>query len=209
MNDFSLVEKIKILMDLIVSSPLFLFFSMLIISIIIFFIICIKNNKKINKWIFISIWCVVGLMLIINYNSVILNLIDNLFNNVFMALYFPNLTVYIIVLSVSNFFFIYSVFSKKMIKSHKVINIINALIINIFLVLIIDIVNREGINVYDTLTIYSDSNLLVLLELNSAVFTSWILLNLLITAYHKLKKYDKKSYPKMPEIIFDDNFNKV
>lgn len=203
MNDFSVLEKLKILVNLIVSSPLFLLFSMLSIATLIFFIICVKKDIKFNKWIFISVWCFIALMIIISYKSIFFNLLDNLFNNLFMALYFPNLTVYVLVLFVSNFFFIYSVLSKNIIKSHKILNVLNALIINILLVFIIDIVNKNNINVYDTLTIYSNSNLLVLLELSTAVFTSWVLLNLLISAHQKFKKYDT-DLPKMPEIIFED-----
>lgn len=203
MMNFSLIEKIKILANLIDSSPLFLFCSMLAIAILIFFIICIIRDIKVNKWFFISIWSIVGIMLVFNYNEFFINLIDNLFNTIFMALYFPNLTVYVIVLAISNICFIYSMFSKKISKHHKVLNIINGLIINVFLILIIDIVNRNNINVYDELTVYSNSNLLVLLELTTAIFTSWILLTLLFLAKKKLKKYDKFEYPKMREIVFD------
>ena len=78
MNDISLVEKLKILMNIIVSSPLFLFCSMVSVALLILYIILIKKNKKINKWIFIIVWCILLLMLIINYNSVVLNLLDDL-----------------------------------------------------------------------------------------------------------------------------------
>lgn len=204
MNDFSLIEKFSILIDIISKSPLFLFCAMLGISILIFFLINIKRNYKINKWVFIISLIALFIVIIIAYRSVILNLIDNLFDTVFMALYFPNLTVYLIILLISNFYFILSIFKKNMYKSYKILNIVNALIIDVFLIIIIDIVSSNGINVYDELTVYSNSSLLVLLELNSAIFTSWILLNLLISAHHKLKKYDKKEYPKMQEIIFDE-----
>ena len=203
MNDLTLVEKTKVLADMISSSPLFLFCSMIAIALLIFFIICIKRNIKINKWIFIISWIVLAIIVIIAYNSVVIELIDNLFDSVFMALYFPNLTVYIIILTISNFYFIYSIFRKKMFKGHKILNIVNAIIIDVFLILIVDIVSRNGINVYDELTIYSNRDLLVLLELNSAIFTSWILLSLLVSAHKKLKKYDKKELPKMQEIVFD------
>lgn len=203
MNDFSLIEKLKILVSVIDSSPLFLFCSMLAIATLIFFIICIKRDIKVNKLIFIVSWLVIGILLIVSYSNVFLNLLDNLFDTIFMALYFPSLTVYIIILAISNFFFIYSIFSKKIKKVHKILNIFNALITNVFLILIIDIVNKNNINVYDELTIYSNSTLLVLLELTTAIFTSWLLLSLLASARSKLKKYDKTEYPKMPEIIFD------
>ncbi|MBR6690945.1 MAG: hypothetical protein IKL65_06390 [Bacilli bacterium] len=204
MNDFSLVEKINILMDIIVSSPLFLFCSMLAVAVLILFIICVKKEKKVNKWIFISIWIILGIILIINYNSIVFNIIDSLFDSLFMALYFPSLTVYVTIISISNFIFLYSLINKKIDKKYKIINFINMLITNLLLILIIDTVKSNSINIYDEINLYTNSNLLVLLELTSALFVSWILVLLLVSAHNKLKKYDKKEYPKMPEIIFDE-----
>lgn len=203
MTDLSLGEKTEVLSNVISSSPLFLFCSMLVVALLIFFIICMRKNIKINKWMFIGSWVFILLVVFIKYNSVVLNLLDNLFDTIFMALYFPNLTVYLIILAVSNGYLVYSIFSKKLVKSQKIINILNALIIDVLLIFIMDIVNSIGINVYDELTIFSNRDLLVLLELNSAIFTSWILLSLLASAHKKLKKYDKKELPKMQEIVFD------
>lgn len=204
MNDFSLVEKIKVLMDIIVSSPLFLFCFMLGIAVLIFFIICVKKEMKVNKWIFISIWIILALILIIKYNAIVLELIDKIFDTLFMALYFPNITVYFIILFISNFSFIFSLFSKKVNKKNKIVNFINSLIINLFLLLIIETIKTNNIDIYNQLSIYTNSNLLVLLQLNSALFTSWILITLLFSAHEKLKKYDEKEKLVMPEIIFED-----
>lgn len=204
MNDYSLVEKFNILMDIIVSSPLFLFCGMFATILFIYFLICIKKEKKVNKWIFISIWIVLGLIILINYNSIVLNLIDSLFDAIFMALYFPNIIIYFIIVFISNFSFIYSLVNKKVDKKHKIINFINALIVNLFLILIVDLIKKGNINIYDQIDIYTNSNLLVLLQMSSALFVSWLLINLLVSAHNKLKKYDKAELPKMPEIIFED-----
>ena len=112
--------------------------------------------------------------------------------------------MYVIVLIISNFFFIYSVVSKKLENSYKILNTIIAIILDIILVLVIDIVSKNNIDIHNTINIYSDSNLLVLLELSIGIFMSWLLINLLITANYKLKKYNKIEYPKMQEIIFDE-----
>ena len=202
MVDFSLIEKLKALMNLISSSPLFLFCCMLGVAVLILYLISIKKNKNINKWIFICIWIFLALILIFNYNTIILDLIDNLFDNLFSALYFPDLAVYIVILIISNFTFFYSVISKKLSKKNKVLNFISALIIDVLLIPIIDIVQKNNINIYEKLTVYSNTNLLILLELTSAIFTSWILISLLFKAYSKLKKYDKVN--KKPEIVFED-----
>lgn len=204
MNDFSLIEKLEILVNIIISSPLFLFCCMMGIAVLIFFIICVKKEKNVNKWIFISIWIVLGIILIINYNNVILNIIDNLFDSIFKALYFPSLSIYVAIVVLSNFSFFYTLSSKKIQQKNRIINFVNTLIINIFLVLIIDTVKANNINIYDQVNMYTNSNLLVLLELTSAVFVSWLLTGLLVSAHDKLKKYDKKELPAMPEIIFDD-----
>ena len=204
MNDFSLVEKIKLLMNLIVSSPLFLFCSMIGVMVLILFIICIKKEKKVNKWIFISIWIILALILIINYNSIILKLINSLFDSIFMALYFTSIGVYITILLITNFCFIYTLMSKKINRQHKIINFISSLIMDLFLILIIDIIQTNNINIYDEISLYTNSNLLVLLELTSSIFVCNILLNLLSSAHTKLKKYDKNEIPGMPEIIFED-----
>ena len=204
MDDFSLVDKLKILMNLIASSPLFLFCSMMGISLLIFYIICIKNNKNINKWIFVIVWVFLALLLIINYNQVVFKIIDNLLDEIFMILYFPSISVYIIVLLLSNILFLYSLFNKTMDKNHKIINILNVLILDFLLIPIVDTINANNIDIYNTTTIYSNSNLLVLMQLSIAFFVSWLLLNLLFTAHNKLKKYDVVKKKELPEIIFEE-----
>ena len=204
MNDFSLMEKLEILMNIIGSSPLFLYCSMMAIVILIFFIINLKRNKKINKFFFIGVWISLLLILIIKYNEIIFKMFDDLLDYIFKILYFPDLPIYIIVLIISNFFFIFSIFSKEMEKSYKLLNTTIAIILDVISVLVVDIVSKNNIDIYNNVNIYSNSSLLVLLELSVGIFASWLLLNLLITANYKLKKYNKIEYPKMQEIIFED-----
>ena len=204
MEYVSLIDKFKTLMNIIISSPLFLFCSMMGVAVLIYYIISIKKDPKINKWIFISIWLVLAILVLINYNEVVFKVIDNLFDDIFTALYFPNLTIYVIIISITNFFFFYSIFSKRVKKGNKILNFINTLILDILLVLIVDIVSKNNINVYEQLNIYSNSQLLTLLELTSALFTSWILLTILLSAHRKLRKYDVKESSELPEIIFED-----
>ena len=203
MNDFSLIEKINILMELISSSSLFLFFSMIGISLLIFFIVCIIKNKRVNKWIYITVFSLIGIIIFINYSSIIIKILDTIIDSVFKALYFPNLPIYTFVIIISNILFFISIFNKKQTKIRRIVNIVNAIILNFFLVLIIEIVRSHNINIYEEINLYTNSTLLVLLELSMGIFVSSILVNLFISAHQKLKKYDKNEYPEMPEIIFD------
>ena len=208
MNEFSIIEKIKILAKVISSSPFFLLCVFFGIFLILFSLLCFFLKQKPNKLFLISGWVALIVLLVIVYKGFFINLFDNLVNNVFMALYFPNLSIYVIIIAISNFFFIYSLVSKKVKGFHKTLNITSSISIDLLLILIVDVINRNNINVYEALTVYSNSYLLVLLEFTTSIFASWILLNIFTNIYEKLKKYDDKEYPKMQEfnsseIIFD------
>lgn len=203
MNDFSLIEKINILMELISSSSLFLFFSMIGISLLIFLIVCIIKNKKINKWILITVFLFIGLIVFVNYSSIIIKILDTVIDSVFKALYFPNLPIYATILVVPNVFLIISLINKRETKIRKIINLICSSVLDILFVFIISVVSTNNIDIYEEINLYTNSTLLVLLELSTGIFTSWILIRLFESAHTKLKKYDKKQYPEMQEIIFD------
>jgi hypothetical protein len=201
MNDFTLVEKLKILMDVILSSPLFLLLIICAVIISIFLIFKLSLEKKSNRIAFISCWVVMLITIFVKYINIFFELIDNMFNMIFEALYFPSLSVYLVILIISNFFLIYSVIPKKADLKHKVLNISSAVIIDTFLIFTMELVNQNNISVYDRINLYSNGKLLVLLQLTMSVFTSWLLLNLLISAHNKLKKFDKEE---IPELIFDE-----
>ena len=202
MKDISILEKLRILLSAILTSDLFLILAIFIgICFVLIFIDYIKD-KKLSKWIYVICWLVAVILILTRYHSFVFSLVDNFFDTFFMALYFPNLSTYVIVLVISNSFLVLSLIKRNMFKFSKILNITSAIIINIFLVLVIDIVSKNNINVYEELTVYSNSKLLVLLELSMAIFTSWVLLSLLARAYRKLKL---KDLPEMEAIIYDNN----
>lgn len=204
MKDFSLIEKLQILMKIIFSSPLFLFCFLFLIIILGLLIISRTTKLKISKWFFVGIWAILFLIIIINYSDIVIKLTDEVLNYIFKILYFPDLPIYVVILIISNILLILSIVSKNIKKSYKVLNITTSIILDIMLVLVIDIVSRNNIEIYNSINIYTNSDLLVLLEVSIAIFVSWLLLNVLITAHNKLKKFDKVEYPKMQEIIFDE-----
>ena len=203
MEDVSFIDKLNIVSDIILSSPLFLVSILLIEIGLIIYLLIKKGKLKLQKWMIISIWSILALIIIVIYHKVFFNLIDNFINYIFTALYFPNLAVYISVILISNIFYFISVFNKKINKKYNLINITNALLLDILMIFIIDIVNKNNIDIYEKVTVFSNSKLLVLLELSTGIFTSWILLNIFISLKEKLRKYDKAEYPDMPEIIFN------
>lgn len=204
MNDFSMIQKIGILLDIVASSPLFFAFSLVSIVFLIFFGVSIIKNKKINKYVFILFVVLTCTIIFINYNQTILNILDKLFDSIFMALFFPNIAVYVVTLIVINIALIYSAVSNKINRKFKITNISSAIIMDFFLLLIVGVVSSNNIDVYETITVFTNQSLLVLLELNMAVFVGWILIMLLVSASIKLKRFDDEKKEEMPELIFDN-----
>ena len=159
MNDFTLVEKLKILMDVILSSPLFLILIVCALIIAIFLVFRLSLDKKKNKIAFISCWVVILIAILIKYINIFFELIDNMFDMIFETLYFPSLSNYLVILGVSNFFLIYSVVSKKVDFKHKLLNVVSAIIIDSFLIIIMELVTVNKISIYDRVTLYSNSRL--------------------------------------------------
>ena len=85
--------------------------------------------------IIVSISVLISILLLINYSTVIFNVIDIIIDSVFMAMYFPNLPIYATVIIFTNISFIISIFNKKMLKSKKITNIVGSVILDLFLIL--------------------------------------------------------------------------
>ena len=203
MADLSIVEKIKLFFNTVISTPFFIAYAAFGILLIIFMILDIKKHKKFSKIIYI----VSGLFLIsffvIKYFNIIAKIIDTFIEIILKALYFPNLGIYIIMLLITNFTFIYYMISKKTYKSCKIISSIINIIIDFIFIMIIGIISSEKIDVTSEVKLYSDSTILTLLQISMALFASEYMLLGLIKVNHKFKKYDK-NYNK---IEIDNNIN--
>lgn len=101
-------------------------------------------------------------------------------NNIFLFLFFPNLAVYVLVLIIINILIVRSTFSKKDSKFTKNINIIFFLLFQVIFYLIIDNVVKNNIDVYEQLSIYTNQDLLILIELSMQLFLLWVILLLII-----------------------------
>lgn len=209
MAELSLIEKLKILFQAVVSSRLFLVSTILGIILIIIVLLDMFKFKKMNKYIYIISWILIFILIMVRYIKPILKLADNFVENIFKALYFPNYIVYTIILLITNIYFFYTFFKKNVRKSFKILGVINAIIINVLFIIVIETIITENISIYDELKIYTNSILTVSLQLTTALFISMLLIYLFLSAYYKAKRFDKTgikyNYKRsLPPIIFDD-----
>lgn len=197
MANISFVDKIKILFNTIFSNPFLSLSAVIGIILAVLMIIDIIKHKKIRRKYYIAAWFLIFLFIIVRYYKVFPLLVDNLINQVFMTLYFPNVGVYMMLLIIINISFIYCL-AKNIHKSYKVLTGIISIFLDLLFILIINFILENNIDITSDITLYTNSKLLVLLELSTALFVSWILLIFFISAYLKLKKLDNN-------LLFDQN----
>lgn len=174
MVEYTLFEKIKTIFNLITSSPLFLIllFGILLMIIDIFFIS--KTDKK-TKIIYIVVSLLVIILFMNSYLHSIFNIFDTIAKNIVSIIYFPTILQYILMLIISLIILIISVISKKINKIIKRINIF-VLIINSFIFfLILDQISNSNVDLSNKVSIYSNTILMILLELSIAIFVVWII----------------------------------
>ena len=166
---------IKTLLDIITNSPSSVLFIVLGTIFAIAMIINIKNKKRIGKVVSILGWLFIILFIITRYSSYLNKLFDNLINNVFMQIFFPNLATYVIIIIVTNVIFLYTII-KKTSNLSKFVNTIFFAVIMIFLVYTLDQIISNKINVYSFEEVYKNEDISVLIQSTTLLFTAWIIL---------------------------------
>lgn len=167
-------EKMQEIFIMIRSSSLFLTIFVIFLTILTFLVIDIKSTKKLKEKFVVFLWSISICYIAYSYYDYFIKLSDNLVEEVFTAIYFPNLAVYTILILSINIMFITKILKKNINIYYKVCNLFPTLIINFLFILIIEIIIKNKINVYEPLDIYSNEQLLVLLQLSSAVYTIWL-----------------------------------
>ena len=176
MIQLSLIEQIKILISIIKNSKEIKYILPIIIGLGLVLIISCIINKKLIKALYIILYTIVISTLIYLYHEPLLKLVDYLIENIVNNLLFPNLAVYIFILLIVNIIIITTLLSSKIKLYIKNINITFFLLMQFLLFFIVNIIINNNINVYEKLTIYSNQNLLVLIEISMGIFLVWMLL---------------------------------
>ena len=181
-----IIEQINTLFKILkVNKNIMLVSIFAIITLILLEIVGHLKNKKITKIILISVYILVFGLLFIFYNSEVLSFIDYLVNNIFILLFFPNLAVYTLVIIISNILVIKNLLRTNN-KILKHISIMFFVIFNIIFYLIVDNCVENNILVYETLSIYTNSELLTLIEINMYLFILYLIIILISKVSHNI-----------------------
>jgi len=202
MSYLSIVEKFKILFDMILDFKfIFIFLGVLVIATFLYLIKKIDNRKYIMI-ITLSLLLILGIDIVINYKE-LAEVFDNFMTIFFSNIYFPSVYVYVGTLLIVAIAFITSMFNKMLNKIYKIINGITFVMNNILLVIILNIIAKNKIDVFTPNELYTNINLVAVLEISIGLFVLWVLS--LIVVYTTSVICDRIGNKRREFVIYDTN----
>lgn len=178
MSYISIIDRIKVVFDLIVSSQI-LVSTIILILIAIFFSINDKFNVKRMFKMILIINAIAFIALIIVYNNEIIKTFDEIINKVFLNFYFPSVEIYLFILLFMIVTLIISIFKINMRKSQKVINTVSFFLMFYLFIALLYVISTKNIDIFNPQSIYTNSQAISLLELSTLIFIVWIIITLI------------------------------
>lgn len=198
MLDLSLKEQLKILKNIMLSSPVSIIALLLIVFIGFLFITTNRHNKEESKRLYILLYITCIAALIIKYASLLSSLFDYFMNHVFTLIYFPNLAIYFLAIIITNIIMWKSMFQSDN-KAVKGINTVAFCIIHYLFILLLTTISKNGLNIFDSISIYQNKEAFSLIELSSATFILWILFSMIYFVIQKVLKNKELVLDEIPE----------
>ena len=199
MNKMSLWDKWKIFFEVSKSSYWFIIVIILLIAMGIIFITTSKRTVKRNKMIYIAFTSIILILLLIIYNESIANIFDYMMNNLFIAIYFPNLAIYFAAIVIMNIIVWISLFHFHSSELIKRLNITIYVFMNYLLALTLSIIKTNNLDVFTQSSVYNNQKATALIELSSIIFIVWIIF---LIVYKIILIYVRKEYkPNIKRVI--------
>lgn len=199
MTKTSFMDKLNIILEVSKSSKLFIAVIAIIVVLAVLAITVNKKNAKYTKNIYVLVYAFILIAIFAGYSSSLGKMFDYMMNNFFIAIYFPNIAIYLAAIITTNIILLVSIFNKKITKIIKNINVVMFSIMNYLLVLILSIIHKEKLDVFTQTSIYGNKNVQALIELSSTVFMVWMAF---LIIYKIVRLYQQKTNPyyEKPEI---------
>lgn len=209
MTYLTILEKLKVLLDILLDYKLILISIIVLIILTILYLVKLLNKKKYTLSIILTFILTFTISIISNY-KILSTVFDNFMTTFIRGIYFPSIYAYIITLFVVLITFIMTILSTKLPKRYKLVNIITFIINNIFLAIVLNIIAKNKIDVFSINSLYTNTNLVVVLELNIGMIILWILslIVLYLTDAITLKLTSKKRIKPIENITINTTEDK-
>ena len=189
MTQTTILEKLKIVFDVSMSSKLFI---AVIAFIILLAVVALKTTKKHvqrGKLVYGLTSAAILIAILIFYHESLGKMFDYMMNNFFIVLYFPNVAVYLAAIIITNIILLVSVFNFKTPKLVRNINIVVYGIIHYLLALVLNVISENKLDIFSQVSVYGNKDAQAIIEFSSAIFIIWIIF---LIFYKIIRKYQKK-----------------
>ena len=189
MTQTTILEKLKIVFDVSMSSKLFV---AVIAFIILLAVVALKTNKKNvqrGKLVYGLTYAAILIAILVFYHESLGKMFDYMMNNFFIVLYFPNVAVYLAAIIITNIILLVSVFNFKTPKLVRNINIVVYGIIHYLLALVLNVISENKLDIFSQVSVYGNKDAQAIIEFSSAIFIIWIIF---LIFYKIIRKYQKK-----------------
>lgn len=174
MTYLSIIEKLRILLDMLLDFKFILIFVILLLILTFLYAIRRINRKKYALMMISTFILLFAISIISNY-KVLANTFDNFTTIFFGNIYFPSIYVYIGVLVICFITFITSILNTMLKKTYKIINSIMFVCNNILLIIVLNIIAKNKIDIFSVSSLYTNNNLVAILEISMNLFILWVL----------------------------------
>lgn len=180
MTYLSILEKFKILFETLLDFKIILIFTGLLIILTILYLIKKLSGKRYTKCIILSL--IISLLIsILDNQKALSNTFDDFTTLFFRNIYFPSVYVYLSIIIILLISTVVTLLNKNTKKVYKVINSLVFILNSILFILILNIIAKNKIDVFSISSLYTNTPLVVTLEITTGLFLLWIAL--LIIAY--------------------------
>lgn len=200
MENVPLIKKLEVIFNSLKNETATKYVLPIIIGIgIITLIISLLNRKyfaKIYVFIYLTIIAMFGYL----YSEQLLSFVDYLIECIVDNILFPNLTIYATIIIAANIIIIKTIIDKRIRPYIRNINVVGFTMMQILIFLIVNNIIDNKINIYEKLSIYTNQELLILIQFSMIVFVIWMIVLLIIRTidlifYRDIKiNIKKKSY---------------
>ena len=197
----NILEKLSCVFEMLFSNWVYVSFVGLLAIFLVLSVFKIISRKKAFLTTFIGYIALLGYTIFMNskqLGKVGNNLVDNFFTNI----YFPSTYTYLFTLIVFDVIVFVTLMKDKVSKAYKWIHGIFFFIMHFVLILILELLSNNKIDIFSKTSLFSNKNLVMLLELSMNVFIVWLvsivftyLTNLITEKLEGIKVKDNDEVP--------------
>lgn len=191
--ELGILEKMKIIFDLLFSS--FMFLEILLFFLLLF-ILLVVNIKVKNRIILvvISVLVFVGIVVFgVLFSPYVFSCIDSFLLKAMEYYYFPSTVIFFFIFLIAVLDFIYTMFSKKLKSFKKIVNYLYVVGTFFFFIVFIGLATVNNIDLGDVVTLYQNKQILSVVQVSNLLFLVWGIVSVFYYLFIFFqKKFDKK-----------------